>query len=296
MSVATPYPQASYHHAPTHHAPSVSFEVFPPKSADQDMALSNAMGNFGDLNPSFVSVTCGAGGSTRVQTYATVRRIQERLGVPTAAHVTCQGQTKDSITRLANDYQEAGIRHIVALRGDAPKDDAESDFVSAADLVRTLRGIDDFEISVAAYPEVHPKAPNADADLDALKEKIDAGATRAITQFFFDADVFLRFRDRAEAAGISVPIVPGILPIMNFARTVQMAVDCGSVIPDRLKKRFARAQGLPEIEKQLGLEEAMALCGRLEHHGVNAFHIYTLNRTEAATAICRSLGVRASAA
>ena len=277
------------------HTPSVSFEVFPPKTADQDLALSNAMGELGDLNPNFVSVTCGAGGSTRVQTYATVRRIQERLGVPTAAHVTCQGQTNDSIVGLATDYKEAGIKHIVALRGDAPKDDVETAFVGAADLVRTLRGVDDFEISVAAYPEVHPKADSADADLDALKEKIDAGATRAITQFFFDADVFLRFRDRAVAAGITAPIVPGILPILNYARASAMAETCGAVIPERLRKRFARAQGLPEIEKQLGLEEAMALCGRLEHHGVDAFHIYTLNRPEAAAAICRSLGVRPAA-
>ena len=277
------------------HTPRVSFEVFPPKSADQDLALTNAMGELGDLNPSFISVTCGAGGSTRVQTYATVRRIKERLGVPTAAHVTCQGQTKDSVIDLARNYKDAGIGHIVALRGDAPKDAADTEFLGAADLVKTLRGVDDFEISVAAYPEVHPKADSAEADLDVLKEKVDAGATRAITQFFFDADVFLRFRDRAVAAGITAPTVPGILPILNYARATKMAESCGAVIPERLHKRFARAQGLPEIEKQLGLEEAMSLCGRLEHHGVDAFHIYTLNRPEAAAAICRSLGVRSAA-
>lgn len=274
--------------------PTVSLEVFPPKTADQDLVLTNALRDMGSLNPSFISVTCGAGGSTRVQTYATVRRIRERLAVAPAAHVTGQGHDRESATALAQDYKDAGVRHIVALRGDDPADGPVPS-LAAVDLISTVKAVDDFEISVAAYPEVHPKAVDADADIDALKAKIDAGATRAITQFFFDAETFLRFRDRCEGAGIRVPVVPGILPIHDFAKTKRMAETCGTRIPDRIKARFARARGLPEIERQLGMDEAIALCGRLDHEGVDAFHIYTLNRVEAAAAICRSLGIRQAA-
>jgi methylenetetrahydrofolate reductase (NADPH) len=277
--------------------PRVSLEVFPPKTPDQDLALTNAMRDMGALNPAFMSVTCGAGGSTRVQTYATVRRIKDRLSVAPAAHVTGQGHDRGSLAALAQDYKDAGVRHIVALRGDTPKDAAagSATALDALAVIDAVRAVDDFEISVAAYPEGHPKAASPEADMDALKAKADAGATRAITQFFFDADVFLRFRDRCASAGVGVPIVPGILPIADFAKARRMAEACGASVPDRLAARFERARGLPEIERQLGLDEAVALCGRLDHEGVEAFHIYTLNRAEAAAAICRSLGIRRAA-
>ncbi|HET8729362.1 MAG TPA: methylenetetrahydrofolate reductase [NAD(P)H], partial [Alphaproteobacteria bacterium] len=224
----------------------LSFEFFPPKTEKMEETLWTSIRRLAPLSPRFVSVTYGAGGTTRERTHATVARIHQETRLTAAAHLTCVAATREEIDAVARAYWRTGIRHVVALRGDPPDDSFgghaykphPGGYRYAADLVEGLRQVADFEISVAAYPEVHPSAPGADFDLDNLKRKVDAGATRAITQFFFDNDAYLRFRDRAAAAGIRVPIVPGILPITNFARTVQFARACGARIPGALAELF----------------------------------------------------------
>jgi methylenetetrahydrofolate reductase (NADPH) len=253
------------------------------------------------LLPRFVSVTYGAGGSTRERTHATVTRIQSETAVQAAAHLTCIAATRAEIDAVAESYWHAGIRHVVALRGDVPVTAAgahppyrpdTAGYAYAVDLVAGLKRVADFEISVAAYPETHPDAPSRRFDLDNLKRKIDAGATRAITQFFFDNDVYLRFVDRARSAGITVPIVPGILPITNFARTLGFARRCGASIPRRLETLFDGLDGDPDTRALVAASVAAEQCSALRQHGVNEFHFYTLNRAELVIAICRLLGVR----
>ena len=274
----------------------VSFEFFPPKTDKMRQNLWTAVEALTSLRPRFVSVTYGAGGSTREHTHAIVTRIQREVGLKAAAHLTCVGETRDNIDDIARRYWDAGIRHIVALRGDAPEgctryEPMAGGYAYAADLVAGLKAVADFEISVAAYPEVHPEAVSAQADLDNLKRKLDAGATRAITQFFFENADYFRFLERAHAAGIDVPIVPGLLPIGQFERMVGFAERCGAKVPDWLHARFAEMAGDPAALRAIALEVAITQCQALYDGGVREFHFYTLNRADLTTAICEALGV-----
>ena len=280
-------------------APRVSFEFFPPKTPEMEARLWEVIKRLESLAPRFVSVTYGAGGSTRERTHATVRRIRNETALEPAAHLTCVAASCEEIDRVARDYWEAGIRHIVALRGDPPGG-LGSDYTPhpggyayAADLVAGLRRIADFEISVAAYPETHPAARSSDHDLDNLKAKLDAGASRAITQFFFDVDRYLHFRDRAYAAGIRVPIVPGILPVTNFAQLSRMAAGCGASIPGWMAAHFDGLDDDPDTRRLVAASLAAEQCRRLHANGVHEFHFYTLNRADLIVAICHLLGVRA---
>jgi len=288
--------------------PSVSFEFFPPKGEKGEEALWASIRRLAPLGPAFVSVTYGAGGSTRERTHATVTRIQAETGIPAAAHLTCVAATREEIDAIARAYWEAGIRHIVALRGDPPPNadgtgglggrgyvPHPGGYAYAVDLVEGLRRVGGFEISVAAFPETHPEAPSADVDLDNLKRKCDAGATRAITQFFFDDDAFLRFRDRAARAGISIPIVPGILPITNFAKAVEFGEKCNCAIPGWFAELFDGLDGDPETRQMVAAKVAVDQCRRLVGEGVEHVHFYTLNRSELTVAICRMLGIRPKA-
>jgi methylenetetrahydrofolate reductase (NADPH) len=274
----------------------VSFEFFPPKTEKMDAQLWDAITELAPLDPSFVSVTYGAGGSTRERTHATVSRIVNETSLAPAAHLTCVAASKDEIAEIADQYWEAGVRHIVALRGDPPPADGgvfvahPEGYASAAALVEGLKRRHDFEVSVAAYPEVHPEALSAEADLDNLKRKLDAGATRAISQFFFSTDAYFRFLDKALAAGITAPILPGIMPVTSFAAIRRMSGN--TEIPAWLEQMF---EGLDERPGPRALVAAVAaadLCRRLYEGGVRDFHFYTLNRAEQAYAICQLLGVR----
>ena len=278
--------------------PRVSFEFFPPKTAEMEARLWEVVKRLEPLSPHFVSVTYGAGGSTRERTHATVRRIREETTLEPAAHLTCVAATRDEIDAVANEYWRAGIRHIVALRGDPPGGAARYDphpggYAYAADLVAGLRKVADFEISVAAYPETHPEAQSSEHDIDVLRRKIDAGATRAITQYFFDTDLFLRFRDRVAAAGITVPIVPGILPVTNFAQVEKFSAACGASIPDWMASHFDGLDDDPDTRRLVATSLAAEQCRRLHANGVHEFHFYTLNRADLIVAICHLLGVRA---
>jgi methylenetetrahydrofolate reductase (NADH) len=279
--------------------PLLSFEFFPPKTPEMEERLWQAVTALEPLAPRFVSVTYGAGGSTRERTHATVARIRRETGLEPAAHLTCVGASRAEIDAVAQRYWEAGIRHIVALRGDPPSGERyrahDKGYARAVDLVAGLRRLADFEVSVAAYPEIHPDAASAVADLDNLKRKIDAGARCAITQFFFDPDVFLRFRDRAVAAGVAVPLVPGILPIGNFAQVQKFAKGCGATIPAWLTREFAGLDGLASAQAKVGVKVALAQCAALRRAGIGEFHFYTLNRADLVQAICRDLGATATA-
>ncbi|HYB56712.1 MAG TPA: methylenetetrahydrofolate reductase [Alphaproteobacteria bacterium] len=275
----------------------VSFEFFPPKSEEMERQLWHAVERLEPLQPRFVSVTYGAGGSTRERTHATVRRIRNETSLEPAAHLTCIGATQAEVDAVARDYWAAGIRHVVALRGDPPAGEAgyrphPGGYAFAVDLVRGLKRIADFDITVAAYPEVHPEAASPAADLDNLKRKIDAGASRAITQFFFEADVYLRFVERCRRAGVSVPIVPGILPVTNFARVVQFAKACGAGIPAWLAGLFETLDDDPGTRQLVAATVAAEQCRELYANGVSEFHFYTLNRADLAYAICHILGLR----
>ena len=280
-------------------APRVSFEFFPPKTPEMEERLWEVIKRLEPLGPRFVSVTYGAGGSTRERTHATVRRIRNETALEPAAHLTCVAATRDEIDAVARDYWEAGIRHIVALRGDPPGGLGAAyaphpgGYSYAADLVDGLKRVADFEISVAAYPETHPAARSPGHDLDNLKAKLDAGASRAITQFFFDVDLYLRFRDRAHAAGIRVPIVPGILPVTNFAQLKRMAAGCGAAIPSWMATHFDGLDDDPDTRRLVAASLAAEQCRRLHANGVHEFHFYTLNRADLIVAICHLLGVRA---
>lgn len=276
----------------------VSFEFFPPKTAKMEETLWNAIGTLAPLGPQFVSVTYGAGGSTRERTHATVARIARETNIPAAAHLTCVGASKGEILDVAREYWDAGVRHIVALRGDpaeagAPFAAHPDGFQNAADLVAGLRAVAPFEISVAAYPECHPDSSDPQADIDNLKAKIDAGAHRAITQFFFSPEAFFRFRDRAAAAGIEAEIVPGILPVSNVAQTRKFAGMCGAQIPGWMDRLFDGLDDRPAARQLVAATVAAELCRRLYAGGVRHFHFYTLNRAELAYAICHLLGLRA---
>jgi methylenetetrahydrofolate reductase (NADPH) len=248
------------------------------------------------LRPRFVSVTYGAGGSTRARTHATVRRIIRETSLVPAAHLTCIGASRAEVDEIARQYWEAGVRHIVALRGDPPPGTAyvphPEGYRYAADLVAGLRRLADFEISVAAYPETHPEAASPEADLDNLKRKLDAGATRAITQYFFDISAYLRFLDRCRAAGITAPIVPGILPVSNFAQTLRFSAQCGATVPNWLGDLFEGLDHDPETRRLIAAVVAAEQVRLLQSHGVDEFHFYTLNRADLTYAIAHILGVR----
>lgn len=276
---------------------SVSFEFFPPKTENMAKNLWNAMERLRPLQPTFVSVTYGAGGSTRQRTHDTVTRIQNEGGLPCAAHLTCVGASREEVNQVAKTYWDGGVRHLVALRGDPPEGEEEyqnhpDGYQDAAALVAGLRDVAGFEISVAAYPEMHPNSPSSQADLDNLKRKIDAGATRAITQFFFDADTYLRFLDRARAAGIWVPIVPGILPVSNFVQANRIAKACGTVMPAWMAHLFEGLEDDVETRRMVAVTVAAEQCQKLQAAGVTDFHFYTLNRADLTYAICHIMGLR----
>ena len=277
--------------------PSVSFEFFPPNSEKMETMLWESIRRLAELEPSFVSVTYGADGSTRERTHAAVARIVAETDLTPAPHLTCVGATRGEIDDIAREYWDMGVRHLVALRGDPPKGSKgyqprADGYAYAVDLVAGLRKIADFDISVAAYPEVHPEAPSAQFDLDNLKRKLDAGATRAITQFFFDVDVYLDFRDRCVAAGIESSIVPGILPITRFPQLERFAAMCGASVPDWLRDRFAGLDDDAETCQMIAASVAIEQARQLEKEGIDEFHFYTLNRSELTWAICHALGVR----
>jgi len=278
----------------------VSFEFFPPNTEKMEQTLWNSVERLAPLSPDFVSVTYGAGGSTRERTHAIVSRIQKEKGIAAAAHLTCVAASRDEVTAVAESYWAEGIRHIVALRGDPPEGQTKYEphpdgFPFAVDLVTALKKIADFDISVAAYPEIHPEALSAEADLDNLKRKIDAGASRAITQFYFDASTYLRFRDRVAAAGITVLIIPGILPVTNFKQVIKFAGMCGASVPDWMADLFIGLDDDPGTRQLVAATVVAEHCRVLQSEGVDKFHFYTLNRADLAYAICHILGIREQA-
>lgn len=275
----------------------VSLEFFPPQSEEMEATLWQSIQRLAPLGPKFVSVTYGADGSTRERTHAVVERILSETRLTPAPHLTCIDATCGEIDDIARSYWDLGVRHLVALRGDPPQGrrpyaPAQGGYAYAADLVAGLRRVADFDISVAAYPEVHPEAPSPLFDLDNLKRKLDAGASRAITQFFFDVGVFLRFRDLAAAAGIRAPIVPGILPITRFPQLERFAARCGASVPQWLTDRFDGLDDDLETRQMIAASVAIEQVRTLQAEGVDNFHFYTLNRSELTFAICHALGVR----
>lgn len=278
----------------------VSFEFFPPKTDEMEAQLWRAVERLAPLGPDFVSVTYGAGGTTRERTHSTVRRLLTETTLRPAAHLTCVSATRDEILDVAREYWNTGVRHLVALRGDPPAgvgsayEPHPGGFAYASDLVTGLRKAFDFELSVSAYPETHPTAGSMDAEIDNLKRKVDAGATRAITQFFFDNSIYLRYLERARAAGISVPIVPGIMPVTNFAQTQRFSAMCGTSVPDSMARHFDRLEDDVDTRKLVAATLAAEQCTKLADEGVEDFHFYTLNRADLTYAICHILGFRAT--
>jgi methylenetetrahydrofolate reductase (NADPH) len=275
----------------------VSFEFFPPGDAAMEATLWKSVERLAPLLPRFVSVTYGADGSTRERTHNLVTRIQRETSLVGAPHLTCVGASRGEILDIARKYWDQGVRHLVALRGDPPQGESgwqphPDGFAYAADLVAGLASVANFDISVAAYPEKHPEAPSPKFDLDNLKRKIDAGASRAITQFFYDTDLFLRFRDRCAAAGIHALIVPGILPVTRFPQVLRFAERCGASIPDWLKERFHGLEDDHETRRMIAASVAIEQVHALARHGVRDFHFYTLNRAELTFAICHALSIR----
>ncbi len=275
----------------------VSFEFFPPGTEKMQETLWNSVTRLESLAPRFVSVTYGADGSTRERTHGAVERIVRETSLTAAPHLTCIGASRGEIEDIAREYWDLGIRNIVALRGDLPKDDPgyrppADGFEYASELVACLKSVADFDVSIAAYPEVHPEAASADADLDNLRRKLDAGASRAITQFFFDPELYLRFRDRAAAVGIDSEIVPGILPITRFPQLQRFASACGASVPTWLADRFAGLDDDAETRQLIAANVAIEQVQALRAEGVSEFHFYTLNRSELTFAICHALGVR----
>jgi methylenetetrahydrofolate reductase (NADPH) len=277
---------------------SISFEFFPPKTEEMERTLWESVARLAPLNPSFVSVTYGAGGGTRERTHATVKRILSETSLVPAAHLTCVAATRGEVDEVVRAYAAAGVEHIVALRGDPPEgigakyEPHPGGYPHACDLVAGLRKLGEFEISVAAFPEKHPESASFDRDLDALKRKIDAGASRAITQFFFSNEIYFRFLDRVRAAGIDIPVVPGILPVQNFKQAKSFAERAGASVPQWFADRF---EGLDNdidtrrlVAAHLAAEQVLALSAQ----GVRDFHFYTMNRAELVYAICHLLGMR----
>jgi len=281
--------------------PAVSFEFFPPGDEAMAQQLWQSVQRLAPLRPSFVSVTYGADGSTRTRTHEFVQRVLHETDLRVAPHLTCVGASRQEVLNIAKDYWSQGVRHLVALRGDAPPANLTAEgryrphpegFAYASDLVQGLSQVGNFEMSVAAYPEGHPESGGLDAELENLKRKVDAGAGRAITQFFFETDLFLRYRDRCAAAGIQANIVPGILPITRFPQLLRFAARCGASVPDWLRSRFDGLDDDPDTRRMIAANVAIEQVQRLRQHGVEEFHFYTLNRAELAYAICHALGIR----
>ncbi len=275
----------------------VSFEFFPPKTDKMEKTLWQSIRKLEGLNPSMVSVTYGAGGSTRERTHNTVSRILDETNLTPAAHLTCVGASKDEVNDVARAYWDAGVRHIVALRGDMPTigqayKPHNNGYQNAAELVSGLKKIGDFDISVAAYPEKHPDSPTVEADIDNLKRKIDAGANRAITQYFVDVDIYFRFMDKVLAAGIDAPVVPGIMPITNFKMAKNFSERCGTTVPRWLENLFQGLDENPDLRRHIASMVTAEQCLRLYAGGVRNYHFYTLNRAELTYTICHILGVR----
>jgi len=275
----------------------VSFEFFPPNTSAMEKTLWNSIERLSVLRPRFVSVTYGADGSTRERTHAAVARILTETDLTAAPHLTCIGASRGEIDDIARQYWDMGVRHLVALRGDLPRDGEKylphpDGYAYGSDLVAGLKKVADFDISVAAYPEVHPEAPSPLFDLDNLKRKLDAGASRAITQFFFDVELYLRFRDLCATAGIDSTIVPGILPITRFPQLTRFAAQCGASVPDWLSRRFDGLEDDAETRQLIAASVAIEQVRLLEKQGIEEFHFYTLNRSELTFAICHALGVR----
>ncbi|TQI77879.1 5,10-methylenetetrahydrofolate reductase (NAD(P)) [Serratia fonticola] len=273
----------------------VSFEFFPPRTSEMEETLWQSIDRLSSLKPKFVSVTYGANSGERDRTHSIIKGIKERTGLDAAPHLTCIDATPAQLRDIATDYWNSGIRHIVALRGDLPPGGGKPEMY-ATDLVKLLKDVGDFDISVAAYPEVHPEAKSAQSDLINLKRKIDAGANRAITQFFFDVESYLRFRDRCVSAGIDVEIVPGILPVSNFKQLQRFATMTNVRVPSWMTSMFAGLDDDPETRKMVGANIAMDMVKILSREGVKDFHFYTLNRAEMSYAICHTLGVRPAVA
>ena len=275
----------------------VSFEFFPPRNEEMEAQLWRSIARLAPLRPAFVSVTYGAGGSTRERTHATIKRMLAETEMKPAAHLTCVGASRTAIDEVVRDYLKSGINHIVALRGDMPEPGPYSQvpdgYESTPELIRGIRNAGVHEISVSAYPEKHPDSPSVEHDYALLKAKIDAGATRAITQFVYDTDVVLRFADRAYREGIRVPIVPGIMPATNFKGVVRMAKRCGASIPETLARKFEGLDDDLETRKLIAATVAAEQVERLRRHGFDSFHFYTLNQADLTFAICHLLGVRA---
>jgi methylenetetrahydrofolate reductase (NADPH) len=276
--------------------PALSFEFFPPRTEALEQQLWACIRRLAPLAPHFVSVTYGAGGTTHARTHATVARLARETDLTPAAHLTCVGATREEVDAVARGYWEAGIRHIVALRGDPPPGTEyvphPGGYHYASDLVAGLKRVADFEISVAAYPETHPAARSAEDDLDNLKRKLDAGATRAITQYFFDTSTYLRFLERCLAAGITTPIVPGIMPVSNFAQAVKFSAMCGATVPAWLGHMFDGIEDDPEERRVVASIVAAEQVRVLQANGIDEFHFYTLNRPELTCTIAHVLGVR----
>jgi methylenetetrahydrofolate reductase (NADPH) len=279
-------------------APRVSFEFFPPKTEKLEISLWEAIRKLEPLAPSFVSVTYGAGGSTRDRTHRTVSRIVQETALKPAAHLTCVAASRDEVNEVLREYWAEGVRHVVCLRGDppgglgtpyAPHPDG---YANAAELVAGAKAIGAFEISVAVHPERHPDSQNWAHEIDNFKRKLDFGATRGISQFFFDADMFLRLRDRLADAGVNAPILPGIMPVTNFSGVEKMAAGCGATVPAWLARMFGGLDDDPDTRKLVAAAVAAELCARLAAEGVEDFHFYTLNRAELTLALCRMLGVK----
>jgi methylenetetrahydrofolate reductase (NADPH) len=283
--------------AQTRKSAGVSFEFFPPATEKMERTLWRSIERLAPVAPQFVSVTYGAGGSTRARTHAVIERILRETSLKPAAHLTCVGATCGEVDEVVREYKDAGVRHIVALRGDPPDgldgtyQSHPGGYASTAGLIEGIRAIGEFEISVSAYPEKHPESATFDVDLDVLQAKIDAGATRAITQFFFDNDVFYHYLDRVRARGLDIPIVPGLIPIGNFERICSFAAKCGASIPADLTARFAGLEDEPDIRRLVAAAVAAEQVNALRAQGIEEFHFYTMNRAELVYAICRILGL-----
>ncbi|WP_230974802.1 methylenetetrahydrofolate reductase [NAD(P)H] [Brevundimonas vitis] len=281
----------------------VSFEFFPPKSEEAEANLWKAVRRLEPLNPAFVSVTYGAGGSTRERTHRTVTRMLAETTLKPAAHLTCVEASRDEVDEVIRDYKAAGVNHIVALRGDPPGGSGiggvyrprPDGYANATELAQAIQRIGGFQTTVGVYPEKHPESPSIEHDIDVLKAKVDAGATRAVSQFFFDIDAFLRFRDRIRAAGVTIPLIPGIMPVSNFGALQRMSAACGAAVPGWLAAHFDGLDDDPETRKLLAASIAAETCARLQEEGFADFHFYTLNRADLVYAICRVLGVRETA-
>lgn len=278
----------------------VSFEFFPPKTDEAEANLWKAVRRLEPLNPAFVSVTYGAGGSTRERTHRTVQRILSETTLKPAAHLTCVEASREEVDQVIQDYKAIGVDHIVALRGDPPGASGiggayqprADGYANATELARAIQRAGGFQTSVGVYPEKHPESPSLDHDIDVLKAKVDAGATRALSQFFFDIDAFLKFRDRVRAAGVQIALIPGIMPVSNFAGLQRMSASCGASVPAWLAAHFDGLDDDPETRKLLAASVAAETCARLQEEGFADFHFYTLNRADLVYAICRVLGVR----